>query len=440
MLSDCTIVTEREPSSLPHLGVLTQDGQLQPIVSHQSCMPLLATALNVFINRSLFEEIQAILSLPPLYKYLKKLQTTDWCLERSWYTRFELSFLVAIVNAASLIKDKLDNKITHTIWIIAVKLVSALPADCPSNVKSMLRVSLAVEKLNVEIVTNELEKLSFNSSLDNIKLNVSRDVTGLYEQYVALNGTWEQAAMPMDWLYLPVVHIYTKCRNSNACNDDDKAVILAMLSLELMLPDLVEKLSQCLRFSRLVLVYLCDTLYLDGDISVLLTRAISSLLKSNYKKLNFTVDMPGLNSFTDLFTAMCEHFCSTSYGDYGFSMTVLVPIAQRHDVHYRKLLWSEHAGLLRYIRLPVEELVIPLKEYLHPLEEDTSLIESYMTALVRGIVKHNWCPIPYAIAMHHSAMYLKRSNKLAVQMKSQLEMIPDKALAVLLLNYQPPPL
>ncbi|OAD57804.1 RNA polymerase II-associated protein 1 [Eufriesea mexicana] len=438
LLSNCSLVTEREPSALPHLGVLANDGQLQPAVSQHSCMPFLAIVLNVFINHSFIEEIQAVLSHPQVYRYLERLETIDWYLERSWYTRSELFFLVALVNATSFVGDKLDNKMVNIIWKVAVKLVSSLPADCPFDVKNMFRFALSKEKLNLEIVTNEVEKLNLNSNIKDIKLNLNRDVYDLYERYVALNSTWDQAAMPKDWLYLPIVHIYTKCRNNNACNDNDKIVILAVLSLELILPNLVEKLSQSLRFSRLVLVYLCDTLYLNNDVSVLLTRAITILLKDNYKKLNFTIDLPGLTSFTDLFTAMCEHFCSTSYGDYGFSMTLMVPIAQRHNVHYRKLLWSEHVDLLRYVRLPLEQSVIPLREYLYPLEDDTSLIESYITALVRGIVKQDWCPIPYTIALHHSAMFLKQTHKLAIRIKTQLKEISDKGLMALLLNYKSP--
>ncbi|XP_076277469.1 RNA polymerase II-associated protein 1 [Lasioglossum baleicum] len=440
LLSDCSPATEREPSCLPHLGVLTHDGQLQPIVSQPSCFPFLATALGVFVDRSFVEEIRAVLSLPQVQRYLQQLETSDWSLERSWYTRSELSFLANVVSAASLIKDKLDNKIMHTIWNIAVKLVSVLPADSAADVKNMLRNALSEDKLSLGIVADELEKLNLNSNMQDIRLNLSRNVATIYERYVPLNGEWDQAAMPKDWIYLPVVHIYTKCRNSDKCNDEDESVILSVLSLELILPDLVDKLSQSLRFSRLILVYLCDTVYLSNDVSALLTRAVSTLLKSQYRRLDFTTELPGLNSFTDLFTAMCEHFCSTSYGDYGFSMTLLVPIAQRHDDHYRKLLWSEHAGLLRYIRLPVEQLVVPLKEYLYPIEEDTSLIESYITALVRGIVKQEWCPIPYTIAIHHSAMHLKQSNKVALRMRTQLAKIPNKALAALLLNYEPPAL
>ncbi|KAL6257592.1 hypothetical protein P5V15_011169 [Pogonomyrmex californicus] len=118
-------------------------------------------------------------------------------------------------------------------------------------------------------------------------------------------------------------------------------------------------------------------------------------------------------------------------------MMLLVPVAQRHDPHYRKLLWSEHAGTLRYLKLPIEKLVLPMKEYLYPEEEDTSLIENYITTLVRRIIKQTWCPVPYAIAVHHSAMYLKRSNRLAVRMRAQVEKLWDRDIANTLLYYVP---
>lgn len=94
--------------------------------------------------------------------------------------------------------------------------------------------------------------------------------------------------------------------------------------------------------------------------------------------------------------------------------------------------------MLRYLRLPPEKLVVPLKEYLYPEEEDTSLIESYIIALIRGVVKEAWCPIPYMIALHHSAMYLKHSSKLAVRMRTQVEKLRDKDIASKLLQYEPP--
>lgn len=174
---------------------------------------------------------------------------------------------------------------------------------------------------------------------------------------------------------------------------EDENSILAVLSLALVLPELMERLSPSLRFSRLILVYLCDTVYLNEDVSALLLRVMSDLLQRHHAELNFTIQVPGISSFTDLFTALCEEFCASCYGYDVFAMTLLVPLAQRHDVHYRKMLWSEHAVAVRYLRLPREKLVQPLTEYLYPEEEDTSLIKNYITALVRGTVRETWCPV-----------------------------------------------
>lgn len=438
LLSDCNAATEREPSCLPNLGVLTKNGELQPIVSVHSCIPFLAAVLNALRSNSRAAEIRAILEHPCFLKYIQDLETAEWSLERSWYSRTELYLLTAVVEAVSLLGDAINNRTAQTVWRIAIKLISALPADATDLVRRLLQIALSNGNVNLGIVTNELAKLNLTSTVDQVETGLRSDAALLYARYTAPNGDWSQAAMPKDWLFLPLVHIYTKCKNDIRLQPADKDSVLTVLSLALILPDLMEKLSPTLRFSRLVLVYLCDTVYLDGDVSTLLPNVLSNLLKRYHTRLNFRMELPGLSSFTDLFTALCEHFCSSSYGDDGFAMTLLVPVAQRHDSHYRKLLWSEHAAALRYLKLPPEKLALPLKEYLYPEEEDTSLIESYITALVRGVVRVTWCPVPFAIATHHSAMYLRRSNRLAVRMRGQVEKLRNREIADALLHYVPP--
>ncbi|XP_071631277.1 RNA polymerase II-associated protein 1 isoform X2 [Temnothorax longispinosus] len=440
LLSDCNTTTDREPSCLPNLNVLTENGELQPIVSVHSCIPFLATILNTFHSSSRVAEIRTILEHPSFRKYIRELETTEWSLERSWYSRTELYLLTAVVKSASLLGDTINNQTAQIVWRITIKLISSLPADATDHVRKLLQIALSNEKVNLEMITNELAKLDLASTVDRVKIGSHSDAASLYERYVTPNGDWNQAAMPKDWLFLPLVHMYTKCKNDIKLQSEDKDSVLTVLSLTLVLPDLMEKLSPTLRFSRLILVYLCDTIYLDSDVSTLLLNVLSNLLRRYHTRLNFQTELPGLSSFTDLFIALCEHFCSTSYGDDGYAMTLLVAAAQRHDPHYRKLLWSEHAAALRYLKLPPEKLVLPLKEYLYPEEDDTSLIESYMTALVRGVVRETWCPVPFTIALHHSAMYLKRSNRLAVRMRAQVEKLRNKDIADALLHYVPPQL
>ncbi|KAG5308240.1 RPAP1 protein, partial [Acromyrmex insinuator] len=440
LLSDNNAATDREPSCLPNLDVLTENGELQSIVSVNSCIPFLATIFNTLYNNSRVAEIRLILEHPSFLKYIEDLEKTEWSLERSWFSRTELYLLTTVVRAVFLLGDTINNRTAQIVWKITIKLISTLPADATDHVRKLLQIALSNEKVNLEIITNELAKLDLTSTVDQIKTGLRSDATSLYERYIAANGDWNQAAMPKDWLFLPLVHIYTKSKNDIKLQSGDKDSILTVLSLALVLPDLMEKLSPTLRFSRLILVYLCDTVYLESDVAMLLLNVLSNLLRRYHARLNFRTELPGLSSFTDLFTALCEHFYSNSYGDDGFAMILLVPVAQRHDPHYRKLLWSEHAAALRYLKLLPEKLVLPLKEYLYPEEEDTSLIESYITALVRGVVKKSWCPIPFMIAVHHSAMYLKRTNGLAMRMRMQVEKLRNRDIADALLHYLPPQL
>ncbi|EZA59089.1 RNA polymerase II-associated protein [Ooceraea biroi] len=455
LLSDSNLATKREPSCLPNLAALMENEELQPILSVNSCTPFLATVMEMFCKHSRTAEIRSILEHSSFHKYIQNLEAADWSLERSWYSRMELRLLTVLVKAASVLGNRINNQTAHIIWKITIKLISALPADSTDHVRELFQIALSKEKISLEIITSDLAELDLASAVDQVKTGLSANVASLYAKYIVRNGDWSQAAMPRDWLFLPLVKAYeinmqkmdnrvhevqnTKCERSIKLRED-KDSILAVLSLALILPELMERLPPSLRFSRLILVYLCDAVYLDEDVSALLPKVISNLLRRHHAELNFSAEVPGLSSFTDLFTALCEEFCASSYGNDHFAMTLLVFLAQRHDVHYRRLLWSEHAGALRYLRLPRGKLVLPLREYLYPEEENTSLIESYITALVRGTVKETWCSIPYLIALHHSAMFLRRSNKVAAKMRAQVEKLRDKDLANRLLHYEPPQL
>jgi len=432
------LAMEREPSCLSNLVALMETGEIQPILSVNSCIPFLAIVMEIFCKYLCMAEIRSILEHSSFYKYLQSLEEIDWNLERSWYSRMEFRLLIAVIKAASMLGNTINNQIVRTIWKINIKLISALPADNIDDMRELFQIVLSKEKINLEIITSDLAKLDL--AVDQIKIDLSSDVVSLYEKYIIRNGNWNQAAMPRDWFFLPLVHVYTKCRKNIRLQSEDKNSILTVLSLALILPEFIEQLSPNLRFTRFILVYLCDAIYLHEDVSALLLKIISNLVQKHYAELNCNAEVPGLNSFIDLFTALCEEFCANSYGNDNFAMILLIPLTQRQNVQYRKMLWSEHAIALQYLRLSREKLIVPLKEYLYPEEEDISLIENYIAALVRGEVKETKCPVPYMIALHHSAMFLKRSNKIAIRLKKQIEKLRDKDIASKLLNYESPQL
>ena len=365
------------------------------------------------------------------------MSNNDWSLETSWYTRAELYLATGIVRAGIRL-DNLDNDFANQMILkIAIKLISSLPCDASNAVREILNIILSNDRLFLHKLSNDLDNLKLNVSSDNF-FDLPNNLSSVYDAYISSTGSWNEAAMPKDWLYLPLVAAYTNHKEKFEWKESDTTKVIAVLSLQLCMPEVLEELSPSLRFSRLILIYLCDTVYLEKNVSILLKQVLTDTVKKYYKKFDFTSDLPGLSSFTDLFTSLCECFYANSYGDDVFSMALLVPLAQRHDVHYRKSLWSEHAAALRYLRLKEEELVIPLREYFYPIEEDPTLIESYLTALVRGTVKSAWCPLMYRIALHHSAMFIKGDSKLAVRMRTKIGQLRANELSNALLNYIPP--
>ncbi|XP_033220262.1 RNA polymerase II-associated protein 1 [Belonocnema kinseyi] len=437
LLSGFQSAKERSPSSLPSLGALTENGQLQPVLSHNSCLPFLAEVLKVFAIFSQKKDIQRVYDQPEFVKYISELSKSDWTLENSWYTRVELHLLARVVTTGRLIEETLSLKMKNTLWILAVKLISALPADFPNLVKEMLRSVLDPKKMSMDELLKNLQDLKLIEDERQTCLKLSKVLITIYESYVALKGNWDQAAMPKDWIFLPLIDTYSISKKYHKLDQNDTEKIIIVLNLYLGLPELVENLTPNLRFSRLILVFLCDTVFHDETVSHLVEKVVAAFLKRHNKELDFSVDVPGLSSFTDMFTALCENFFSNSYGNDSFAIILLSFTSQRHNVHFRRMLWSEHAGTLRYIKVPLEKLILALDEFLYPLETDVSVIECYITSLVRGNIKKEWCPVPYIVALHHSAMFVKQSNKLAIRMRAGLEKLKDSRAADELLNYDP---
>lgn len=173
-------------------------------------------------------------------------------------------------------------KVNDAVWKIAIKLISALPADCPMNVRDVLVFSLAPERINLRFLESGLEKLDFsekykssNEALDNPSLAVK-----LYEKFVSLKGGWSEAAMPKDWLYLPLIDSYSRIRSDKSWRPNNTLDILNLLKLELVMPELTQNLSPSLRFSRMLLLYLCETAFIHPPECELPQKIIAQLGKT----------------------------------------------------------------------------------------------------------------------------------------------------------------
>jgi len=53
------------------------------------------------------------------------------------------------------------------------------------------------------------------------------------------------------------------------------------------------------------------------------------------------------------------------------------------------------------LSIPLEQLPIPLEEFLYPIEQNQALLALYLRALATQTVRLQWSPLFYLVAVHH---------------------------------------
>lgn len=190
----------------------------------------------------------------------------------------------------------------------------------------------------------------------------------------------------------------------------EKEIILTTLKFnDLVLKNGIQFITADQELMYLMLIYFGKELnFLDDDVKVFIAERLKVLTNSQFKlnqKLN------NEKSFENLFTMFLDYFQANSYGDNLFSTFVMIPLAQKYDVKWRKVVWSEYAMVLKFITC--DQTNLNFDEYLQPVETDVSLLKCYMTALSSHWLRKD--SLPWKIANHH----VKNSRHLLVKSDNQ---------------------
>lgn len=126
-------------------------------------------------------------------------------------------------------------------------------------------------------------------------------------------------------------------------------------------------------------LFLGNDLFLDDSIHSVLRVLLKLYCRDGVQAtLNFSVPVPGLASFEELYvstkkmsldlsligsiflkfrySSLLDQFAAVSYGNHLFASYVLLPLQQRFSVHFRRLVWSEHSSIIRIFSLPLTEV------------------------------------------------------------------------------------
>lgn len=189
----------------------------------------------------------------------------------------------------------------------------------------------------------------------------------------------------------------------------EKDIIMAHLKFTLLLEkNRINLVSKNQKLMYIMLIYFGkNSEFLDADVRKLVIKKLSLLSGTTFPP-RFNFKLNNEKSFESIYSMFLNVFKSNSYNDPLFGAIVLIPLAQRYDVKWRKLIWSEHVDAIRCISCLEKNLFVNINKYLFPIETDVSLLKCYADALASGqVVKDS---IPYKIATHHLTEARKNAN------------------------------
>ncbi|XP_044754149.1 RNA polymerase II-associated protein 1 [Coccinella septempunctata] len=397
-----------------------------PIMQTSSCLPFIrslsqfVSKCNSILLKLLFLEDNDVKSYIEALAERKSLFLTS-----HWFTRIESQLILNLLKISLDVYKEID---TSIFYALAVKSLCIFNEDQREDVKYIMEKIIFCPKFYPSEVL--LQNLSLNEQNENLEISLN-NLDLINQVYFKILGLEKKNSIshsfcldigigniiPVDWVYSPIIILYSNQQEKkNSLSQEQQIFIVKnclrwILIYETYFSNLVRAVNPTDRFCRLACVFLgSDELFLNQEIHKLLELCLKNILSKFGDGLDFNKPIKGLKNFQDFYNQMLEQYQGVSYGDTLFANFVLVPLSQKQNVQWRKTLWSEYMGVAQIMDISREKLMTPLENYLYPLEEDQSLLNSYNNALMMKSVKPT--SILHFIANHHYCEYVKKiSNK-----------------------------
>lgn len=288
-----------------------------------------------------------------LYGYLKRLSNGfNVNVRRNWFVRNELSFVVDLLRLKN-IPEAVDKS---TIQRIAFNVMCC----CTENELEDLLFILKQIVFNVTLYDNAADV--FQSDMDVWYRSYLLSLGPIVQQTNSLvHVIQKDYLIPNDWFWQPLLiflntdqrsdgNVLTKHSFITSLNEKDIIQMTIRLTT-LQKRNALNFVSPTEELMFLMISFMGPTTaFLEPDVSGLLGECIQQFFKVN-KDTTFTLDekFDGKSKFENLYVSFLDHFQGTSYGNELFSALVMVPLAQKYDAKWRKMVWSEHAVVLRFI-------------------------------------------------------------------------------------------
>ncbi|XP_042630526.1 RNA polymerase II-associated protein 1 [Cyprinus carpio] len=233
-------------------------------------------------------------------------------------------------------------------------------------------------------------------------------------------------SLPTDWPFLPLISLYERMGLSAGGEQQVESLpagsvqsvthcLQWLLVLESWREQALTVVPPVAKLARLACVFLCSSdLFLERPVQELTWALFRGLTRpAQLEALDLGSPPPGLASFHDLYSALLAQYEAVSFGDPLFGCFMLLPLQRRYSVTMRLAVFGEHVGMLRSLGVSLQQLPIPLEKFTSPMEDSLPLLRLYFRALVTGVLKRNWCPVLYAVAVAHLNAFIFSQDEVA---------------------------
>lgn len=414
-----------------------------PLMLTQALVKLMLILIDV--NKNLISKASVLIKSPGILLYLSSILQSNNLKRCSSLltTTLELSIIEDLLKLFVLLiyenKDSIESEVLKLYLQVAHKMISKFHLSQEDGaiqvMKNILFNPIMYRNSSYILWTNSSFEESNDSKIKQLMTSSQSNLlhTGsIYEHLffgnkrvdgvlktTFLKASIKNSVLPSDWMYYPVIKFHNLSMKldssggmiNKASNETVKIIkhcLQFILLLELSLSDALAEISETTRLTRLFCVFLTEgRLFAEDDIEDLLyalTFVYSAPAFQLY--LNFEEKIPGVNCFFDIYCNLVEQYQSASFGDSTFANLLLIPMQLKHDVKYRKAIWTDYCDILRIFPITIQKISTDMKWYFAAECEDIEMIEIYMRAILTGSIKPTWCPFFYLIAVHHVNQFI----------------------------------
>lgn len=396
--------------ALPSVNSIVFDKSIPSYILSEKYSIFLLTSLANLLNSmnsheqyALHDEIFEKLYNNHLLGYIERFSdSTPRKLQGNWFLRNEILLLLAAVKCKK-IKRKIDK----------VSMQQLAHNLCNCLTENQIEAALEIFDFIIFDIEQYENRLNFDKEhLDKWKMIFINVCILMQRTTIASSAIMiknhDKILFNSQWTYSPLLPLFMSMDNNNEIlrlsGISEKMLIDSTLSFALLRhANSIDKISPIDELQYLMMAFLGhESSFLSADTKELIEKNILHFFAQN-KRVIFDFDGRQTElSFENLFIAFLEQFQATSYGDELFGSLVMIPLAMKYNVKWRKMVWSEHASVLSFIRCTDEQLINgTLDEHLYPLENDADLLNSYVECLNTKMVRKD--SLPYKIATHHLA-------------------------------------